>query len=82
MFNPVSIYHVCDWPTRCCIHGNTGFVYVSTLAVTLTLIVFVRKRPVEKMANGYSVCFCIFFRCIFRRLIITLGEIYCGLEKF
>jgi hypothetical protein len=33
-------------------HCNTGFAYVSTLATTLTLIIFVRKRPVEKIAMG------------------------------
>jgi hypothetical protein len=31
-------------------HSNTGFAYVLALAVTLTLIVLVRKRPVEKIA--------------------------------
>ena len=31
-------------------HSNTGFAYILTLAVTLTLIVLVRKRPVEKIA--------------------------------
>jgi len=33
-------------------HRNTGFAYVSTLVATLTLIIFVRKRPVEKIAMG------------------------------
>jgi len=31
-------------------HGNTGFPYVLTLVATLTLIVFARKRPAEKIA--------------------------------
>jgi len=44
-------------------HCNTGFAYVSTLATTLTLIVFVRKRPVEKIAMGTATVvasFCLF----------------------
>ncbi len=31
-------------------YNNTGFAYVLTLAVTLTLIAFMRKTPVEKIA--------------------------------
>jgi hypothetical protein len=52
-------------------HCNTGFAYVSTLATTLTLIIFVRKRPVEKIAMGTATVvasFCLFFSWIFRRL--------------
>jgi len=42
-------------------HGNTGFVYVSTLAVALTLMVFVRKRPVEKIAMVATTVFASFY---------------------
>jgi len=42
-------------------HGNTGFAYVSTLAVTHALIVFVRKRPVEKWLMAIAFVFCILF---------------------
>jgi hypothetical protein len=45
-------------------HCNTGFAYVSTLVATLTLIIFVRKRPVEKIVMGTATVvasFCLFF---------------------
>jgi hypothetical protein len=66
---PVIMYVI--GPLDIAFHCNTGFAYVSTLATTLTLIVFVQMRPVEKIAMGTATVvasFCLFFRWIFRRL--------------
>jgi hypothetical protein len=54
-------------------HGNTGFAYVSTLVTTLALVVFVRKRPVEKIAVATATVIAAFLP-LFSLYIPTFGN--------
>jgi hypothetical protein len=54
-------------------HGNTGFPYVLTLVAILTLIVFVRKRPVEKIAMATATIIASFLP-LFSLYIPTFGN--------
>ena len=54
-------------------HGNTDFPYVLTLVAILTLIVFVRKRPVEKIAMATATIIASFLP-LFSLYIPTFGN--------